>query len=55
MNKFRQWYLTYSSEITWFIIGLLVSGGFESLFKHDYVNACISFALAYVNYIMNKR
>ena len=55
MNKFREWYLTYSDEITWFLIGFLVSGGLESLHRSDYTNAIISFGLAYVNYFFNKR
>lgn len=55
MNKVRQWYLTYYNEITWFLIGVLFSNGLDSLAKHDYTNAGISFALAYVNYFFNKR
>jgi hypothetical protein len=55
MDKFRQWYMTYSTEITWFLIGTLITGGLNSLARHDYVNAGISFVLAYVNYFFNKR
>jgi hypothetical protein len=55
MSKFRQWYLTNSTEITWFLIGLLVSSGIDSLARGHYVNAVISFAIAYLNYILNKR
>ena len=55
MNKFRQWYLTYSNEITWFLIGLLVSGGIDSLVRGHYGNAALSFGIAYLNYFFNKR
>ena len=55
MNKFRKWYLTNSHEITWFLIGLLTATGIDSLARGDYINAGISFVLAYVNYYFNKR
>ena len=55
MNKFREWYTTNSNEITWFLIGLLVSGGIDSLARGQYGNAALSFGIAYLNYFMNKR
>lgn len=55
MNKFRQWYLSNSNEITWFLIGFLIAGGIESLAKGHYGNAALSFGIAYLNYFMNKR
>lgn len=55
MNKFRQWYLKNSHEITWFLVGLLTATGLDSLARQDYWNAGLSFALAYVNYYFNKR
>lgn len=55
MNKFRQWYLTNSTEITWFLIGLLTSTGIDALLRLDYTNAALSFLLAYVNYYLNKK
>ena len=55
MNKFREWYINYSNEITWFLIGLLVSGGIESILRENYGQAALSFGIAYVNYILNKR
>lgn len=55
MNKFRQWYMTYSIEITWFLIGFLVSSGLYALGKGQYFLAALDFGLAYVNYILNKR
>lgn len=55
MNKFREWYLNNSTEITWFIIGLCTFSGINSLAREDYTGAAINFGIAYLNYIMNKR
>lgn len=55
MNKFRQWYINNSNEITWFLIGLLVSSGIEQIIRSNYSGAAISFGIAYLNYILNKR
>jgi hypothetical protein len=55
MNGFRNWYLNNITEITWFLIGLLVSGGIDSLAREQYGNAALSFGIAYLNYILNKR
>lgn len=55
MSKFRNWYMNNHLEITWFLIGLLVSGGIDSLVRGHYGNAALSFVLAYINYIFNKR
>jgi len=55
MNKFREWYIRNSNEITWFLIGLLVSGGIDSLARGNYGHAALSFGIAYLNYFMNKR
>ena len=55
MKKFRAWYLRNQVEITWFLIGFLTMGGLHSLGKGDYVDALISFGIAYINYWANKR
>ncbi len=55
MNKFREWYLKYSNDITWFIIGMLVTSGIDSLAREHYGSAALSFGIAYLNYFMNKR
>jgi hypothetical protein len=55
MNKFRQWYLNNSNEITWFLIGVLTISGLESLAREQYVHAALSFGIAYLNYFFNKR
>lgn len=55
MNKFREWYMYYSTEITWFIIGMCVTGGIEALAAGNYSSAALSFVLAYINYALNRR
>mgnify|MGYP003339961314 CR=1 FL=1 len=55
MDKFRYWYLTHATEITWFVIGLCVMAGLDALARHDYTAAAINFGIAFVNYILNKR
>jgi hypothetical protein len=55
MSKFSQWYTTYSNEITWFIIGMCVTGGIDSLIRGQFIHATISFAVAYLNYALNRR
>ena len=55
MNKFRQWYFRNNTEITWFLIGFLTMGGINALGKGNYVDALISFGIAYINYWANKR
>lgn len=55
MSKFRQWYMYYSTEITWFIIGMCVTGGLDALAVGNYGSALLSFALAYLNYVLNRR
>lgn len=55
MSKFREWYLDNTTEITWFLIGLLTSTGLEALARQDYASSAFSFTLAFINYILNKK
>jgi hypothetical protein len=55
MNKFRQWYLHYQTEITWFLIGFLCYSGLISLGSGDYVGAAIVFVIAYINYYLHRK
>ncbi len=55
VDKFRQWYLHYSTEITWFIIGMCTLTGLSALAREDYTSALINLGIAYLNYVMNKR
>ena len=53
MEKIRQWYMKNHTEITWFLIGVLVLAGFQDLSVGNYIGALISFGLAYINYKLN--
>lgn len=55
MNKFRQWYVSNNTEITWFIIGLCTFSGIDALARENYSNAAINFGLAYINYVINRK
>ena len=55
MSKFREWYMSNATEITWFIIGMCVTGGIDSLARGNYGSAALSFVLAYLNYALNRR
>lgn len=55
MNKFRDWYIRNSVEITWFVIGLCFMAGLNSLARGDHTSAAINFGIAFVNYILNRR
>jgi hypothetical protein len=55
MENFRLWYLRNATEITWFIIGWMTISGLDSLAKGDYVNMCISWSLAGVNYMLYRK
>ena len=55
MNKFRSWYLSNATEITWFIIGFLIAAALDSFGKGDFESAAFSLLLAFANYYMNKK
>lgn len=55
MSKFRQWYLTYWTEITWFIIGWLAMATLEAIGRGQWTTALIDAVLIYINYAMSKR
>ena len=55
MNKFRQWYLRNTIEITWSIIGFLIAAALDSLGKGNYTDAVFSLGLAFANYYLNKK
>lgn len=52
--KIRNWYLRNQKNITWFLIGWMVTSGFRSLIMGDFISAAILFAVAYLNYIMSR-
>ncbi len=55
MNNFQRWYLRNQTEITWFLIGWLTLNGFQELGEGRYLESTISFGLAYLNYMLNRR
>ena len=50
LERFRQWYLANSTQITWFIIGAMIMSGLIYFGQGMYVNAGISFAIAWANW-----
>jgi hypothetical protein len=55
MNKFVQWYNNNYTQITWFIIGFLLSAGLTDLSRGDYTGAIISFGIVALNYMFAKK
>jgi len=55
MEKFRIWYTTYSTEITWFIIGWCIMASLNSLERGDHTGALINLVLAGLNYMLGRR
>ena len=55
MNKFVLWYNRNYTQITWAIIGFLISAGLTDLSHGDYTGASISFGVAFLNYLFVKR
>ena len=54
MNKIAQWHYTYTTEITWFLIGWLSLAALEAFSNENYVSAIVDVALATLNYQMSK-
>jgi hypothetical protein len=54
MNAFRQWYLTHATKITWFIIGAMIMSGLIYLGQQMYLNAAVSFAIAWANWYFGR-
>jgi hypothetical protein len=54
LESFRQWYLANAVEITWFIIGAMIMSGLIYLGQRMFVNAGISFAIAWANWYFSR-
>ena len=54
LSKFHDWYVTNQDSITWFLIGVLVSGGIDALVRRDYVGAAWLLFFAVGNYMLRK-
>lgn len=55
MNKFIEWYNHNYTEISWFVIGFLISAGLTDLSRGDYSSAIISFGVAVLNYVFVRK
>ena len=55
LERFRMWYLDNAVQITWFIIGAMIMSGVIYFGQGMYVNALISFAIAWVNWYFNRK
>lgn len=54
LTKLKYWFVENNLEITWFLIGFLVSNGLENLARGQYGSAALSFVIAYINYLFRK-
>jgi hypothetical protein len=50
MNKIKQFFYRYRTEINWFLMGWLTLAGFHALAQGDYLGAAFSWGLAYLNF-----
>jgi hypothetical protein len=55
LNDFIKWCRYYNVEITWFIIGFLLSIGIDELSEGNYASAIFNLALAYINFVCYKK
>ena len=55
MNKFRNWYLTYYTEITWFLVGLLAMSAIHDLVNGNWSSLLLDIVLIYINIIFNRK
>lgn len=53
-DKIRYWVRRNSVQITWFVIGWLVTSGIRDLLMGNIVGAALSFGFAYLNYVLSK-
>jgi hypothetical protein len=50
LDKFKQWYNENDIQVTWFLIGVLVTAGLDSLATQSYGQALLFFMLAWINW-----
>jgi hypothetical protein len=55
MNRFRHWYLTNQTEITWFLIGFLIAAALHSFSIGEYEDMGFSLLMAFANYYLNRK
>ena len=49
MENFKNWYVRNQDAITWFIVGFLTFGMFQSLLTEEYGSAAFTAALIILN------
>jgi hypothetical protein len=52
--KIQLWFHRNRLQITWFLIGWLVTSGISALFAGQYLSALISFLFAGLNYVLSE-
>jgi hypothetical protein len=55
MDKFRTWYRTYHTEITWFLIGWLSLSALHDFSIGNWGGLAIDLGLIFLNLSFNKR
>jgi len=50
MNRIKQFFYRYRTEINWFLMGWLTLAGFHNLAQGDYVGTAFCWGLAYLNF-----
>jgi hypothetical protein len=50
LERFRLWYMTNATEITWFIIGAMIMSGLIYFGQGQLLNAVLCWAIAGANY-----
>jgi hypothetical protein len=50
LERFRNWYLTNATQITWFIIGAMIMSGLIYFGQEQYLNAVLCWFVAAANY-----
>jgi hypothetical protein len=55
LERFRHWYLANATQITWCVIGAMTMSGLIYFGQQMYVNALISFAIAWANWYFYKK
>jgi uncharacterized MnhB-related membrane protein len=55
LERFRHWYLTNATKITWFIIGAMIMSGLIYFGQGQLLNAIICFAIAGANWYFNDK
>jgi len=50
MDRFMKWFRTYNTEVTWFIIGMMLTNAIVHLANGQFGLAVVDLVLAGINY-----